>query len=190
MTKSLINDRTYKAKNHSRAVDTDSQNRAGCMSLSLLPINAAYTSSMHVCNQSPLTLPKIHNQKLLTLHWLSSSGCGRERISRVFDYTGSQYIHTRQQCTKVNILRLAVGHLNVPINTKPRNQNQRLEPTGLAKPGITHASIGPGPGLACQRAAGWVLGLGWDRTDLLLRSKPGPLVGYPDKLLTLLLTCL
>jgi len=85
----------------------------------------------------------------------------------------------------VNILRLTVAYLNTTINVKPETQNRRLEPTGLAKPGETHGLTGTGPGLACQESAGRVFGRFWNRTDPFLRSKPGPLAGYPDPLLTL-----
>ena len=86
----------------------------------------------------------------------------------------------------VNILRLTVAYLNATINVKPGTQNRRLEPTGLAKPGETRGLTGTGPGLACQESAGRVFGRFWNRTDAFLRSKPGPLAGYPDPLLTLL----
>jgi hypothetical protein len=85
----------------------------------------------------------------------------------------------------VNILRLTVTYLNGTINVKPETQNRRLEPTGLAKPGETRGLTGTGPCLARQESAGRVFGWFWNRTDPLLPSKPGPLAGYPDPLLTL-----
>ena len=85
----------------------------------------------------------------------------------------------------VNILRLTVAYLNATINVKPEMQNRRLEPTGLAKPGETCGLTGTGPGLARQESAGRVFGRFWNRTDPFLRSKPSPLAGYPDPLLTL-----
>jgi len=85
----------------------------------------------------------------------------------------------------VNILRLPVAYLNATINVKPETQNRRLEATGLAKPSETRGLTGTSPGLARQESAGQVLGLVWNRTDTFLRSKPGPLAGYPDPLLTL-----
>jgi len=84
-----------------------------------------------------------------------------------------------------NILRLTVAYLNATINVKPETQNRRLEPTGLAKPGETRGLTGTGPGLAREESAGRVFGRFWNRTDPFLRSKPGPLAGYPDPLLTL-----
>jgi len=67
-------------------------------------------------------------------------------------------------------------------------QKRRLEPMGLAKPGETHGLTGTGPGLACQESAGRVFGWFWNRTDPFLRSKPGLLAGYPDPLLTLVMS--
>jgi hypothetical protein len=85
----------------------------------------------------------------------------------------------------VNLLRLTVAYLNATINVKPKMQNRRLEPTDLAKPGKTRGLTGTGPGLARQASAGRAFGRFWNRTDTFLRSKPGPLAGYPDPLLTL-----
>jgi len=85
----------------------------------------------------------------------------------------------------VNILRLTVAYLNATINVEHETRNRRLEPIGLAKPSETHRLMGMGPGLACQESAGRVFGRVRNRTDPFLRSKPGPLAGYPDPLLTL-----
>jgi len=41
-----------------------------------------------------------------------------------------------------------------------------------------------GMGSACQEAPGRVFGPVWTRTEPFFRSKPGPLAGYPDPLLT------
>ena len=60
-----------------------------------------------------------------------------------------------------------------------------MEPTGLAKPGKTRGLTGMGMGLAHQEAAGRVFGWVWNRTEPFFWSKPGPLAGYPDPLLTL-----
>ena len=87
----------------------------------------------------------------------------------------------------VNILRLTVAYLNATINVKPETQNRRLDPTGLAKPGETRGLTGMGQCLARQASAGRVFARVWNRTDAFLRSSPGPLAGYPDPLLTLLL---
>jgi hypothetical protein len=88
----------------------------------------------------------------------------------------------------VNILRLTVAYLNATIKVKPKTQNRRLDPTGLAKPGETRGLTGTGPGLTRQDSVGRVFGRFWNRTNPFLRSKPGPLAGYPDPLLTLINT--
>jgi len=85
----------------------------------------------------------------------------------------------------VNILRLTVAYLNATINVTPGAQNRRSEQTGLAKPGETRGLTGTGPGLDHIESASQVFGWFWNRTDPFLRSKPGPLAGYPDPLLTL-----
>jgi len=64
-------------------------------------------------------------------------------------------------------------------------QNQRLDLTGLAKPGETHGLTSTGPGLARLDAAGRVFGRFWNRTEQCFWFKPRPLAGYPDPLLTL-----
>jgi len=54
-------------------------------------------------------------------------------------------------------------------------QNWRLEPMGLGKHCNAHRLTGTGPGLARQEAAGSDFGRVYNRTDLSLRSDPGPL---------------
>jgi len=106
-------------------------------------------------------------------------------MSRHFDYYGGQYILNGQQRTYGAMLQSTVADLNATINVKPKMRNRKLELTGVAKPVETHGLTGTGPGLASQESAGWVVGQVWNRTDPFLRSKPGPLAGYPDPLLTL-----
>jgi hypothetical protein len=90
----------------------------------------------------------------------------------------------------VNNLQLTVAFLNATINVKPETQNRRMEPTGLAKPGETRGVMGTGLGLARQESAGRDFGRFWNQNDLLSRSKPGPLAGSTDPLLTLpIATC-
>jgi len=67
----------------------------------------------------------------------------------------------------------------------PETHNRRLELTGLAKPSETGWLKGTGWGLACLECAGQVFDRFWNRTNLSLRSKPGPVAGYPDPLPTL-----
>jgi len=66
-------------------------------------------------------------------------------------------------------------------------QDWRLVPMGVAKPGETCTLMGTGPGLAHQESAAPDFGQVWNWTDLLSQSKPGPLAGYRDPLITLLL---
>jgi len=61
-----------------------------------------------------------------------------------------------------------------PYIEKPKTQNRRLEPTGLANPSKTRGLTGMGPGLARQDVAGQVVGRFWNRTELFFRSEPGP----------------
>jgi len=146
---------------------------------------AANTSFITICNLSPPRLPKIHDQELLTLHWLSFWGCGRVRVSIRIDHSDGQYIENQPWHTNVNILRLPVAYLDENINVKHKTQNRRLEWTGFAKAGEPRSLTGTGPGLDRLESAGRVFWQVWIRTDLFLRSKPGKLVGYPDPLLTL-----
>ena len=71
------------------------------------------------------------------------------------------------------------------MHVKADTQNQWLELMGLAKSGETRGLMGTGPGLARQESAGRVSGLVWNRTHLFFLSKPRPLAGYLDPLLTL-----
>jgi len=63
----------------------------------------------------------------------------------------------------------------------------KLELTDVAKPGKTLRMMRLGLGLACQDAMGRVFGWVIDRTILVLPTKPGLLVCFPDLLLTLLM---
>jgi hypothetical protein len=56
---------------------------------------------------------------------------------------------------------------------------------GLTKPGEPCGLTGTGSGLSRQEFARRVFGRIWNRNDPFLQSKTGPLVGYPDPLLTL-----
>jgi len=71
------------------------------------------------------------------------------------------------------------------MNVKPETQNRRLELTGLAKASQTRGLTGTDAGLAPQKSVGQVIGRVWNRSDLFLRCKPGPLACYPDHLVTL-----
>jgi len=74
-----------------------------------------------------------------------------------------------------------------PYIEQPEMQNRRLDPTCLAKHSETHRLMGTRLGLDRQEAVGRVFGRFWNRTETFFRSKPGPLAGYLDPLLTLVL---
>jgi len=66
----------YMTKNCSRSIDTHFHDGAWSVLLSLLPIKAANTVFMTICNLSHHRLPKIHDQESLTLLWRSfCHGC-------------------------------------------------------------------------------------------------------------------
>jgi hypothetical protein len=156
------------------------------ISRTYLPIQAAIFFFLDVCNQAPLILPKIQDQTALTLCRRSFSGCGWVRENVCFAHQGRWYIDNEPWSNNVNILLLTVADLPATINVKPETQNRRLEPPGLSQPGETRVLTGIGLYLARQVSAGRVFGLGSNRTEVFLRSKPGPPVGYPDPLLTLI----
>jgi len=90
-TKSLINYLTCKTKNDRRSVDAHVLNRAGSVSLSVLPVKAASLSFMNVCNQSPSRLTMKQGQTLVMLRWRSFSECGRERVAFSFGFKWGLY---------------------------------------------------------------------------------------------------
>jgi len=81
---------------------------------------------MTVYNLSPFTLPKIHDQSSLMLHWLLFSGWGREHVSVCFDDYGGQYIKNRQRCTNSNNLWLKEAYLNVTIKSGTQNSEPEI----------------------------------------------------------------
>ena len=124
--KSLFNYMTYKTQNRWRSVDAHFQNGAGSVLLSLLAWKTANTSFMIVCIQSPPRLLIKPDQKSWTRRWLSCSGWGIQRVSLVFSDKGGRFIWKGQSPAKVNILKLAVGNLNVTINRKTRNTEPEI----------------------------------------------------------------
>jgi len=62
------------------------------MSLLLLPLKAGNTSFIDVCNQSPITLPKMQSHKSLTLYWRSSSEWGSDLVASSLANKGCQYV--------------------------------------------------------------------------------------------------
>ena len=115
------------------SVDSHFQDGAGRVSLLVLPIKHANTSVMNICNPWPLRLPKMQDQKSLTLHWRSFPGWCRECLSSFFDYKGGHYIQKEHQGTIINILRLIVGYLNATIHRTTRNAELEIGPTGSSK---------------------------------------------------------
>jgi len=116
------------------SVDAHFQGWAGSVLIPLLPIEEANTSFMNVCNQSPLSVPKLQYQKLLMLHWGLFPGWGREHVSQFFDYKGGQYMQKGERCTIVNISLLTVGYLNVTINRTSWNAEPEIGPNRYSKP--------------------------------------------------------
>jgi len=90
--KSLINYLTYKTKNCWRTVDSQFQNQAESISLSLLPIEVACTWLMNVYDQSPCRVTMMRSQTLLTLRWRSFC---HGRIHNREPFTLTQYINNR-----------------------------------------------------------------------------------------------
>ena len=122
---------------------------------------------------------------LLTLCWRSFSGCGWAHEYACFAHQGGKYTKNEPCHTNVNRVRLTVAYLNATLNVKPEMQNRRLETTGLVKPSETRGLTSTDPGVARQESAGRLFGRVWIRTDQFLLSKPGPLAGYVEPLLTL-----
>jgi len=70
-TKSFFEYWTHKTKNHWRMVDTHSQNGSMIVSQSFLPVKTAHTISLERCDCAAIYLPKMYDQKSLTLRWPS-----------------------------------------------------------------------------------------------------------------------
>ena len=83
----------YMTKHLWCSVDSDYQDGAGSVSISLLPTKAAKNSLMTVCNLSHPISPKIHDQQVLTLRWRTFSSWGWEGCSLPFAYKRSQYFN-------------------------------------------------------------------------------------------------
>ena len=74
----------------SQIVDTYFHDGAGRVFKSVLPIKAANTPSITMCNLPPHRLPEIHDQQSLTFRWRSFSWWGMEGIAICFAYKGNQ----------------------------------------------------------------------------------------------------
>jgi hypothetical protein len=171
----------FKTKHPWHYIDTDFQNGAGSVSLALLHIKAAYTSFMNVCIKLPLRLPKVQDQKPLTCGWLSFSGWGRERFSRLFDNKGGQFIRKGQWYTYVNMLRLAIRYLNVTVNRNTRKREQKIgtDRSGQPRPNLWVDVYGSGFGLPWYSRSDFWTGLELNGTVLAVGTQtssglPGP----------------
>jgi len=171
--------------NHWRSFDAHFHDGAGIMSLLLLPIKEANTPVMTISNQSPLWLPRMQDLKWSTLRWCSFPGWGSELFCTYFNHKGGQYIHKQHQHSIIIILRFTVGYLNATITRQPKMQNQISDQKGLATPGETCGWTGTGLHLDGREAAGQVFGLFWNQIKPFSQSKPLPLAGYPDPLLSI-----
>jgi len=108
---------------------------------------------MNVWTQLPFRLPMMHDQQSMTLCWVSFSGWGGEHVSVVFYYIRVQYLNKRQWRTKVNILRLTVGYLNLTINRRTQKPELEIGTDGSSQPrqnaqvkGYRHGFGPPGRG--------------------------------------------
>jgi len=176
---------SYRTKNRWCSVDAYFQNGAVGMSLSPLRWNRANTSFMIVAIQSPPPLPMIQEQQSLIRHRLSCSGWGMERVSVVLSFTGRRFTQNGQWSTKVNIVRFAVGYLNASINRKTRNTEPEI---GINGSGQTMQDLQVdryGSGFAPPVPSGSRPWTDLEPHRTILRSKPRPLAGYPNPLLTL-----
>ena len=79
-------------KNCWRSVDAHFEDGARRVLQSDLPMKEAKNSFMTGCNISVVWLPRTHDQKLLTLRWLSFSWWGRECVIIIFACEGGQYL--------------------------------------------------------------------------------------------------
>ena len=103
------------------------------ISFAYLLMKAGNHSVMDTCDQAPLGLPKMQDHALLTLHWRSFSGWGRECLSICLLYKGCQYIRKWQCSTILNILQLTVGCLNAAIKRQTRNAEPEIGPNGSSQ---------------------------------------------------------
>jgi len=65
------------------------------ISRTCLPIKAAISFIMNACDQAPLILPKMQDQKLLKLYCRSFLGCGRVHEYAHFPNQGGQYVENK-----------------------------------------------------------------------------------------------
>jgi len=96
-----------KTKTCWRSVDADFQVGAGIVRHAVFPIQVANTLFITVWNHSPLRLPRMQDQKSLTLRWCSLSGWTKECVAIICACEGSQYFdYVSPQPTQFSITRL------------------------------------------------------------------------------------
>jgi len=117
-------------RNFWRSIDTHVQNVAGSVLLCLFSIKVAYTSLKNVCNQSPLRLPMMQDQKSLAVSWLSVSWWGTARVSLHFDYKPGLWIKKWQWHTKASALQWTVGYQNATIHRKACEPDLEMNTNG------------------------------------------------------------
>jgi len=142
---------------------------------------------MNVCIQLPLRSPKMQDQKSLTLCWLSFSGWGKECFSLVFDYKGGQDITQWQRYTNVNILRLAIGYLNMTMKRSTWILEPEIETNGSSQTQQNLRVDWHGSGFCPHRCRGlgFCTGLEQNRTIVAVRTVtagrlPGPIANSSD----------
>jgi len=113
--------------------DTHFHDGAGSVSHLVLPIKEANTSVITSCSQCPLWLPRMQDQKSLTLHWRSFPGWRRERLTTYFEHEGGQFILKEYRCTIVNILGSTVRYLHATINRATLNAKPEFGPDGSSQ---------------------------------------------------------
>jgi len=179
-TKSLFNYPTYKAHDGWRSVDAHFQYVAGSISDSLLHWNAANTSFMIICIQSPPRLPMMQDWQSLTRCWLLYSWWGRECVSLVFGCKCGRYIRKEQWLTIVHILSWAVGYLNATRKRKTWNTEPEIGTDRSSQTRQNPWVDWYGSGFAQTRRRKSGFGRFMNRTEHYLRSKTRPLAGHLD----------
>jgi len=164
-----------------RTFDAHFHNGAGSMSLLLLRIKEANTSVMTSCNQCPLWLPRMQDQKSLTLRWRSFSAWGRERLAAYFEHEGGQFIQKEHRRAIINILRVTVRYLNVTINRTTWNAKLEigLDRSSQSRRNPQVDGYGARFGPPRSGESGLWMGLDLNRTVILVETQtagglPGP----------------
>jgi len=81
-----------KTKNYWCSIDIHFQDAAGSVLLLLFPLQAANISSIDVCNQLELRLPKMRSQQSLMVLCRSFSEWGSDRVADCCAYKSCQFV--------------------------------------------------------------------------------------------------